>query len=188
MANTGYKQATIAFKVSKPEGLPLDIDGELTSVSGRRQAIALLTGTINPNPALYEVELYFIQGAPVQGAPTTAYDATTCPVGYIAVNPSFVTLLDDPVTFTLESSGAWILESFPPGIATIDYTSGGAGIFTITLTKTATLGQGPYVFKALGTNQTAEIWVANVDATPWLLDTGEWNMLGFWFDNGIWNF
>ena len=79
MANTGYIQATIAYKVSRPGGLPLDIDGNLTSQSGRKQAIALMKNFLNPDPNRYEVETYFEKGQPISGNPTIVYDAEACP-------------------------------------------------------------------------------------------------------------
>lgn len=189
MANTGYKQATIAYKTT-PDGRPVDVDGRLTSVSGKRQAIALLIGRSNPNPALYEVEFYFNPSQTIQGQPTITYDVSACPVGYIRVMPT--SLILDPAnpssTFELESTATWYLESYPNAIATIDYTNGSAGTYNITITKTNTVGQGPFIFKNIATNQTAVLWVSNVLSRPWVLDTGTWNMLGFWYDNGIWQF
>jgi hypothetical protein len=77
MANTGYKKATIAYKIDT-DGRALDVNGQLCSVSGRKQAIALRQGFFNPNPALYEVEKYFTTG--LDGEPTETVDLTTCPV------------------------------------------------------------------------------------------------------------
>jgi len=189
MANTGYKQATIAYKTS-PDGRPLDVDGRLTSVSGKRQAIALLIGRSNPNPTLYEVQFYFNIGQTIQGVPTKTYDILTCPVGYISLSPQSIILdsTNPSASFTLESTAAWYLESYPPGIAEIDYVNGSAGTYLITLNKTNTVGQGAYIFRNLATNETAVLWVSNVLNRPWVLDTGTWNMLGFWYDNETWNF
>jgi len=107
MANTGIKQATVAYKVSRPDGIPLDTNGNPVSLSGKRQAIALLENFPNPNPALYEVETYFTAGGSIAGNPTQTFDTDTCPIG---ITP------------------------------------------------------------------------------PWVLDTGLWNMSGYWFNTGIWNF
>ena len=92
MANTGYKQATIAYKVSKPNGEPLDINGELTRVSGKKQAIALLEGQINPDPIRYEVERYFTRQEIIGANPTITYNVTSCPVGFIRIIPRRVIL------------------------------------------------------------------------------------------------
>lgn len=81
MANTGIKQATVAYKVSRYSGEALDINGNPTRLSGLKQAIALLTGFPNPNPALYEVELYYTALNTVEGNPTTKYDISACPIG-----------------------------------------------------------------------------------------------------------
>lgn len=189
MANTGYKQATIAYKTT-PDGRPVDVDGRLTSVSGKRQAIALLIGRPNPNPTLYEVQFYFNPNQTIQGRPTITYDVTSCPIGYISVTPTFVILEPSApsATFTLESTAGWYLESYPPGIAEIDYTQGGAGIYEIRLVRTDLLGQGPFTFVNMLTLEKSTLWVSNVVSKPWVLDNGIWNMFGFWYDNGIWNF
>ena len=81
MSNTGYKKATVAYKTDT-EGRALDINGQLCSVSGRKQAIALRENFPNPNPALYEVEAYFTAG--LDGKPTESVDLTVCPVGVVA--------------------------------------------------------------------------------------------------------
>lgn len=81
MSNTGYKKATVAYKTDT-EGCPLDINGQLCSVSGLLQAIALRQGFPNPNPVLYAVELYFTAG--VEGTPTESVDLTVCPVGVVS--------------------------------------------------------------------------------------------------------
>lgn len=92
MANTGYKQATVAYKVSKPGGEPLDIDGELISVSGKKQAIAVLQGYTNPDPNKYEIERYFDVREMIAGRETVIYDSTSCP---IEVNPIYPDKYED---------------------------------------------------------------------------------------------
>lgn len=81
MSNTGYKKATIAYKTDT-EGRALDVNGQLCSVSGRKQAIALRQGYFNPNAALYEVEKYFTTG--LDGQPTESVDLDVCPIGATA--------------------------------------------------------------------------------------------------------
>jgi len=78
--NTGYQQAIIAKKISIPGGYPLDINGELTSESGRLQAILLLEGHSNPDTTKYEIEGTFPQGATVDGKNTKKYDTGKCPI------------------------------------------------------------------------------------------------------------
>lgn len=189
MANTGYKQATIAYKVSKPGGEPLDVDGNLTRVSGKKPAIALLEGQINPDPSLYEVEFYYDRKGTITGNPTITYDVQTCPVGYIKVVPSRIILdLDTPdATFTLESSNSWRLIS-GPSVAVIDYTEGSAGTYPITISRTEAIGQGYFIFRNEATFKTVQIFVVNVTARTWVLENGIWDMLGFWFNDGIWNY
>lgn len=191
MANTGMKQATVAYKVSRPGGIPLDIDGVPISVSGKRQAIRLLSGGYaNPNPSLYEVEGYFGTGDVLTGNPTQIYDPTACPVGYIKITPASVVLSPAAVTgvFMLESLNPWVFVS-GPNIATVSPTSGANGIYTITATRTANLGQGTFIFRDPLTGLTASIYIVNAsDPNIWILQSGTWNMLGFWLENGVWNY
>lgn len=190
MANTGYKQATIAYKVSKPGGEPLDINGQLTRITGRKQAIALLEGHVNPDSSKYEVEFYYDNNGVVTGNPTITYDVQTCPIGYIRITPSRVVLGPDNITATvlLESSNSWKLISGLIDIVKLDYAEGSAGAYTITLTRTNVIGQGLLVFQNIATKATAGIYVVNAVSKPWILETGRWNNLGFWYDNGIWNY
>jgi len=69
---------------------------------------------------------------------------------------------------------------------TIDYNSGSAGTYEITITRTDNVGQGYFIFRNEATLETATIYVINVITKPWVLDTGTWNNLGFWYNNGIW--
>lgn len=79
-SNTGYQQAIIAKKVTIPSGYPLDVDGELTSISGKLQAILLLEGQSNPDTTKYEVEGTFKAGEVVDGKPTKQYNTGKCPI------------------------------------------------------------------------------------------------------------
>lgn len=190
MANSGIKQATIAYKVTRPGGVPLDIDGNPISVSGKRQAIALLSGRENPDPAVYEVETYFTEGSAITGNPTQQYDPVTCPVGFLFLNPDMVVLTpDNPVqTVVLFSVNPWSVVS-GPNIATLVPTTGATGSYAITVTRTETLGQGAFIFRDNVTLQTVSLYVVNTtDPTTWILDDGIWNMMQFWFNDGIWNF
>lgn len=81
MSNTGYKKATVAYKTDT-EGRALDINGQLCSVSGLRQAIALREGFFNPNATLYEVETYFTAG--LDGRATESVDLDVCPIGALS--------------------------------------------------------------------------------------------------------
>lgn len=79
MANSGLKQATVAYRVSAINGDPIDINGVPISMSGKKQAIALKVGFENPNPSLYEVYRYFDEQ--INGEPTVTLDYESCPIG-----------------------------------------------------------------------------------------------------------
>lgn len=189
MANTGFIQATIAYKVARPSGEPLDINGKPISETGRRQAIYLLLGTDNPNPLLFEVEGYFPPNALIYGAPTAEFDPAKCPTGLIFVTPDRVLLEPNgaPVNLTLFSSGAWELVSGQPFVS-VAPVSGGTGYDTIILTPNALEGQGAITFKNTVSGDEAQVYVISVvDPSVWILATGYWNNLGFWFDGELWN-
>lgn len=192
MANTGFKQAAIAYNVSVPGGVPLDRNNQPISESGLKQAIMLLEGTENPSPLLYEVVSYFPARAVLSGGNTVQYDPGDCPTGEMYILPD--RLVFSPggatVTVTLYSNGPWILLSSPtPALVTLSQTSGPSGFTYIDVTPTANEGQGPYVFQNTDTGNTVELYVINaIDLNAWILDTGEWDMLAFWFNNGIWNY
>lgn len=80
MKNTGYQQAVMAKKVSYPGNFPLDVDGDLCSDSGKKQAILLLEGEDNPSPGSYEVEGTFKYGDIIEGYDTRVYNPEACPI------------------------------------------------------------------------------------------------------------
>lgn len=189
MANTGYKQATVAYKVSKPGGEPLDINGQLTRISGRKQAIACLEGFTNPDPSKYEVEFYYGKDGVVTGNPTISLDVRSCPIGYIRVNPARL-ILEEPAvsaTFILECSNDWRLISGPTDYISLGYIAGSAGQYAINATGIA-VGDGYFTFWNVATLETATLYAANVSGRPWVLETGYWDNLGFWYADGIWKY
>jgi len=78
MSNTGYKLATVVYK-RDTAGRALDINGSLCAETGLKQAIALRVGFVNPNSAMYVVEMYFTVN--VAGEPTSTVDVDSCPIG-----------------------------------------------------------------------------------------------------------
>lgn len=191
MALSGYKQATVAYKVSRPGGQPLDVNGVLCSVSGRKQAIAILLGYNNPDPLRYEIDRYFVTKDILYGMPTISYNVLSCPIGFIKLNPNRLLLTPEATNgqVILESTADWkIIDTPPSNIASIDYAEGSAGQYTITVERTELLGQGAYIFQNKITKQKVALWVVNVTSEVWILDDGTWNTLGFWFDNELWNY
>lgn len=172
-----------------PEGLPVDVDGRLTSVSGKRQAIALLKGRANPNPALYEVEVYFNKGVSVGGVPSITYDVSSCPVSIFTIAPISVVLLPSSPSaeVSIFSSFGWELVE-GKDFADVQPTTGADGTYSVTLTRTSTLGAGYLEFRESVTGKIVKVHVTNSDATGWILTTGFWEDLRFWEANGIWNY
>lgn len=188
MANNGILQATIAYKTST-DGQPVDVDGNLTSISGKRQAIALLEGYANPNPVLYEVELYYKAGEYVDGVPSVKLDGVFCPVHYIRFSTDKIVLTPDNNAgeFTVFSSAGWNFTG-SPNVATISPTSGYNGATVISVIRNDTIGAYRLFARNSASGQEAELNIVNVNSIEWVLTTGEWNNLGFWQANGIWNY
>lgn len=187
--NNGNLQARVAYKVS-PDGDPIDVNGKLTSVSGKRQAIAVMAGTSNPDPALYEIELTFIPGQFIEGTPTTYVNLEACPVSIFTIDKNYIVLHPGKLNevINLYSSYGWSYVGSVP-FATVSPTTGTGGEnTTATVTRTATLGQGLITFKDNTTNETKTVYVVNTDALGWILETGVWNDLRFWDATGVWNY
>lgn len=166
MSNTGYKQATIAYFVSKPSNEPLDVDGNFTRLSGKKQAIRLLEGFTNPNPNAYEVTAYFKAGDTLDGNPTRVYDTNACPVeatGYITATPATITLDEAVPThiITVDSSHNWEVANAVPSDVTLSILNGTAGVTSVTVTRsdTATDNDFSIVFLNTTTNDTASVRV-----------------------------
>lgn len=187
--NTGIKQAVVAYKVT-PDGQPVDVDGKLTSVSGKRQAIAVMAGTPNPNPSAYEIELTFTPGGFIAGTPTTYVDFVECPVSIFTLDTTYIVLhpgnIDDIIN--VFSSFGWSYVSSVPFV-TVTPNAGPGGVTTpATAARTSTLGQGYIDFKDNTTNEVKRVYVVNTDALGWILETGTWNDLRFWDAAGVWNY
>lgn len=189
MANTGYRQAYIAYKVDAVTGEPLDVDGNLTAESGKLQAILLLVGYTNPDPALYEVQGYFSAKQELNGGPTYIFDPENCPIGRIFVSPNrFILPLSGEQDFVLYSSENWELVA-PAEYVEISQTSGGSGYSYLKITGLGEQGQEYVYFRNVSTGETARLYVVVTDnPDEWILTTGFWNNSAFWKNTGIWNY
>lgn len=188
MQDTGLSQATIAYKVSLA-GEPLDVDGGLISVSEKKQAIALLQGTANPAPTLYEVEFYFEEGAILEGNSTQGY-GYICPQGVLNITPSGTLILTNAtpsINLEVASSSPWNLSGAVPSFISLSKSTGDAKGDNIVADKTSTEGQG-YLMFVNSTGQNTEIYVVNVAVYEWILSGGIWKNLGFWDNTSIWQF
>ncbi len=184
----GFRQAAIVFKQSRPGNLPLDINDIPISQSGAKQAIGLLSGTANPDPSRYQVQMYFNEGDTIDGVPTKKYDPVGCSVTFITITPHLIILAPDrgPGVAVLSSSNPW--EMLPgPGIADITPTYGNSGTYTITFTRTAILGAYYFIFRDRITGNSVGVHVINQENySDWVLETGAWDMAGKWYDKKIW--
>lgn len=190
MANTGYKQAGVAYKVDATTGEPLDIDGNRISKSGKKQAIVLLQGRINPDPNKYEVQGYFTKGELIGGEPSKIWDPAECPIGVIFVTPARVVAApaSAPFEITLFSSGDWSLSASNP-LASFSQTAGSEGFNYITVSPNVNEGQHDYIFTNTGTGTVAIFrLILTNDSDLWILANGTWNNLGFWINSATWNY
>lgn len=76
--STTYQQGIIAVRVTRPGNAPLDINGQLCSMSGRKQAIMILEGEENPDPNKYEIFSTFEAGETVDGFQTIVNNSELC--------------------------------------------------------------------------------------------------------------
>lgn len=189
--NTGILQATIAYKRAL-DGTPLDVNGRPTSETGRPQAIAVLEGTTNPNPLLYEIEAYFIEGGFIYGAATAKVDYETCPVSNFTTDMDFIILTPESPTANINvfSTYGWALQNDEVlewvGMIPI---SGGSGVTSVTLSAVdEQYNQGYLILKENVTGAIKQVYVIHTDALGWILETGFWNDLRFWEDNEFWNY
>lgn len=191
--NNGILQATVAYKESY-DGTPLDVNGRPTYETGRKQAIALLEGIANPNPSLYEIELYFDEGGFILGTPTSKVDFESCPVGNFTFSKNYIVLTpDNPQdTINIFSTYGWDCMPGQPfdTWVTVSPILGSGNILTpVTfITNGGNYGQGKIYFKERATGQIKYVYVVNTDALGWVLENGFWNNLRFWQYNGIWNY
>lgn len=193
MIQTGIKQAVVMYRVRAydqapldSDGMPIVIDGEPT---GRKQAIAILEGTENPNPALYDVQIVFGPDDYVQGVPSTEYNEDDCARAVINLLPQAVILtVEQPTaTITVSSSHPWELWVIPPQ-ATFAPQSGPAGDTIVTITRTAVMGTGNAEFRNLEMEVGTPLRIDNLESTGWILETGAWRMFRLWKNNGLWKF
>lgn len=186
--NNGYKQATVLYKIT-PDGLAVDVDGRLTIDSGKKQAIALMNETINPDPNLYEVELFFNSGASVWGVPSIMYDPSDCPVSIFSVNKNYIVIHPANVAelITVYSTYGWYLKDAVP-FANFVPPNAGNNTTTSSVQPGGAYGQGYATLKEITTGKELQIYVVNTDALGWILETGYWNYLRFWEAGGVWNY
>lgn len=162
--NTGIKQAIIARRVTRPGGAALDTDGNLCSESRKKQAILLLEGQANPDPAQFEVFTYFRNGEKIYGFDSAVEDLVACPipVGYITLSESEIELTDSTpsATVTIDSSHPWLLTNVPADL-TISPVSGNEGVHSITITSKKEGADVTLIFRNTGTDDTASLKVTD---------------------------
>lgn len=187
MANTNFKQSVVAYKVRASDGVPVGLDGLPTTDTGTKQAIAILAGYNNPNPALYDVELTFNAEDTIDGEPTTEV-SDDCATGYIFINVAqiLVTSAAPVIQFTVTCSHDWALFSAPADFVTLDKTTGPRGSTVVTATAAPAIGQGIYKFRNVVTLDVATLYVIHVLTEVWVLQTGAWDGNGFWFGDSLW--
>lgn len=193
MANTGINQAVVVYKVRTSDNAPLDTDGNPLVIvgvpTGRKQAVAILAGTSNPNPAIYDVELTFPPNGVVFGVPTSEI-SDNCVTGYIFLSPApgvsvTLTAANPTANFDLISSAEWTV-SVPAGVA-VTPIEGLRGTTAVVFSRSGN-GQGLVSFTNIVTGQKATAYVISVNTLEWILETGTWNMAGIWTEGGLWNY
>lgn len=189
MIRTGIKQAAVVYKVRASDKAPLDINDVPISESLRRQAIAVVEGQSNPNPALYEVAFFFPEDTIISGEPTAQY-SDDCEVAYITANPKSLTLSAETTSIqvAIQSTAPWVLVQPVSPHATVTPTSGGVGETTITVTRTGAFGSSTINLLSQDFSSPLVIPVVNLESTGWILETGVWRNFKLWKNNGLWKF
>jgi len=179
---TGTAQATILYRVTL-DGRPLSVAGEL-AILPIKQAIFLLEGTTNPNPALYEVEGTFLEGATIEGIDTLFF-TESCGYGFINVLPRGKLFTPPTSNITVTSSDNW--ENIDiPSFVSFSILTGAKGQTVTVVTKLAD-GEGVVRFRNTTTGETITREIL-AGTGEWILTGGTWHDYGFWDDTAIWNY
>jgi hypothetical protein len=186
---SGYKLANYVLKETK-ESQALDINGNLCNQSGRKQAIYVLEGTLNPNPNIYEIKgEYTASTKSIGGVSIVVRDIVQC-APYFANSitvPLRQLILSDEnnITVLLSSLHRWQLMN-PSNIVACSPEQGKAGKTALVFSKTNSEGIANYYFRNLVTQQTVTLNVINKKDVEWVLKNGTWSETGVWLISGIW--
>lgn len=165
--NTGYQVATYALKETIDKGEALDINGELCSISGKKQAIVVLQGKSNPDSSKYESEGTFTPDSVLKGGNVVKkLNYMECRpeiTGSITATPNLITLTRNVRTknVTIYSQHDWKMIQASDK-ATCNLNEGGAGDNIAKFDRNTNYGNGTFKFKNTYTQEEIDVKVQNL--------------------------
>lgn len=165
--NTGYQVATYAVKQTIDKGEALDINGDLCSISGKKQAIMILQGKSNPDSSKYESEGTFTPDSVLKGGNVVKkLNYMECRpeiTGSITATPNLIILTRNVRTknVTINSQHDWKLIQASDK-ATCNTNEGGAGSYTVRFDRNTNYGNGTFKFKNTYTQEEIDVKVQNL--------------------------
>lgn len=168
--NTGYQVATYALKETTDKGEPLDINGDLCTVSGKKQAIVILQGKSNPDSSKYESEGSFTADSVLKGGNVVKkLNYMECRpeiTGSITANPNLLTFTRKQKTknVTIYSQHDWKMIQASDK-ADCNLNEGGAGDSIAKFDRNTNYGNGVYKFKNTYTQEEIDVNIRNLVLT-----------------------
>lgn len=173
--NTGYQIATYALKETIDKGEALDINGELCSVSSKKQAIVILQGKSNPDSSKYVSEgTYTVDSILKGGNVVKRLNYMECRpeiTGSITANPNLLTFTRKTTSKNVEiySQHDWkMIQSSDKANCNIN--EGGAGSTIAKFDRTTNYGNGAYKFKNTYTQEEIDVNIQNLILTSTGMD------------------
>ena len=165
--NTGYQIATYAVKETTDKGEALDVDGNLCSVSGKKQAVVILEGKSNPDSSKYVSEGTFTPDSVLKGGNVVKklnyMECRPLITGSITANPNLITLTRKATSknVTIYSQHDWRMIQASDK-ATCNLNEGGAGDSIAKFDRTYNFGNGTYKFKNTYTQEEIDVNIQNL--------------------------
>ena len=165
--NTGYQVATYALKQTIDKGEALDINGDLSTISGKKQAIVILQGKSNPDSSKYESEGTFTPDSVLKGGNVVKkLNYMECRpeiTGSITATPNLITLTRNVKTknVTIYSQHDWKMIQASDK-ATCNLNEGGAGDSIAKFDRNTNYGNGTFKFKNTYTQEEIDVKIQNL--------------------------
>lgn len=165
--NTGYQVATYALKQTIDKGEALDINGDLCSISEKKQAILILQGKSNPDSSKYESEGTYTPDSVLKGGNVVKkLNYMECRpeiTGSITAIPNIIILTRNVRTknITINSQHDWkLIQASDKAICNTN--EGGAGSYTVRFDRNTNYGNGTFKFKNTYTQEEIDVKVQNL--------------------------
>jgi len=187
---TGYEIASYVIKKTA-DGQAIDINGNLCSSLGLKQAIQVLDGTSNPDEWAYEIESTYSENhSYIDDCFLLRYNPEKCPSykkNTIWLDESQIIFDEttEKISVKLHSFDEWELTEMSD-IVTCCPVEGEAGEYTLTFAKGQTRVPSSFTFQNTRTKDITCINIVNNPGTEWVLKDGKWLGKGYWLKNKKW--